>query len=164
MKKSLIACLLGLSFMTSANAAVVSLDSKVWMVSGTTLTFTESSEPKYIGLMSGSADPLILDFTRTAFNTRFSIFADIDGRFNDAARFNQTSLIDSFVLNALNPSRSVTLSAGIYVIKLFADDAVRVGTAVASVSPAPVPVPAVAWLFGSALLGVGALRRKQQIA
>ena len=49
------------------------------------------------------------------------------------------------------------LNAGTYYLKIYGD----AGT-VYSGSVSAIPLPAAAWLFGSALLGLGALRRKQK--
>ena len=81
------------------------------------------------------------------------------------AGYSLASLVDSFsftdaTYSAASPSSwhytSIAL-AGEYVLKIATDGA---NSSTSQISA--VPLPAAAWLFGSAVLGFGALRRKQK--
>jgi hypothetical protein len=48
---------------------------------------------------------------------------------------------------------------GTYSLKIYGDDGAAYSGTISAV-----PLPAAAWLFGSALLGLGAMRRKQKAA
>lgn len=66
--------------------------------------------------------------------------------------FGQSTLASSvsFAVNSL-------LLPGAYSLKIYGDDGAAYSGTISAV-----PLPAAAWLFGSALLGLGALRRKQK--
>ena len=69
------------------------------------------------------------------------------------ANFGQLSTLTSFV----NFSVGTLLLPGAYTLKIYGDDGAAYSGTISAV-----PLPAAAWLFGSALLGLGALRRKQK--
>ena len=67
--------------------------------------------------------------------------------------FGGLSTLTSFV----NFSVGTLLMPGTYYLKISGDDGAAYSGTISAV-----PLPAAAWLFGSALLGLGALRRKQK--
>lgn len=69
------------------------------------------------------------------------------------ANFGSLSTLTSFV----NFSVGTLLMPGTYYLKISGDDGAAYSGTISAV-----PLPAAAWLFGSALLGFGALRRKQK--
>lgn len=69
------------------------------------------------------------------------------------ANFGELSTLTSFV----NFSVASLLLPGAYTLKIYGDDGAAYSGTISAV-----PLPAAAWLFGSALLGAGALRRKQK--
>lgn len=77
--------------------------------------------------------------------------------------WNHTTLLGSAAAVSTGPNSSLTtlsvsgLAAGVYLIDVLGD----VGAGYQG-SVSAVPLPAAAWLFGSALMGFGALRRKQK--
>jgi hypothetical protein len=70
------------------------------------------------------------------------------------ANFGELSTLTSFV----NFSVGTLLLPGAYTLKIYGDDGAAYSGTISAV-----PLPAAAWLFGSALLGLGALRRKQKV-
>jgi hypothetical protein len=69
------------------------------------------------------------------------------------ANFGTLSTLTSFV----NFSIGTLLLPGAYTLKIYGDDGAAYSGTISAV-----PLPAAAWLFGSALLGLGAMRRKQK--
>jgi hypothetical protein len=67
--------------------------------------------------------------------------------------FGDLSTLTSFV----NFSVGSLLMPGAYTLKIYGDDGAAYSGTISAV-----PLPAAAWLFGSALLGLGAMRRKQK--
>lgn len=167
MKKTILASVLALGFAASANAAIVPVTNTVTLpVSGNVtlggptlggtvaIQYWEIVNPSqfdmptiisYVGSLAPANAPLVWD-----------IFADLDAAAGSADT--GALLATGTIGGAGNPTFAVYpfLAGTNYVLKF---STVAAGT-VANVSS--VPVPAAAWLFGSALFGAGALRRKQQ--
>ena len=81
-----------------------------------------------------------------------------------------SDLIDSFTFtdatySASNPSPwhlTPIVTTGEYVLKMWTSDGLGNRATSSTSEISAVPLPAAAWLFGSAVLGFGALRRKQK--
>lgn len=164
MKKTLLAlALLGATM--SSNAATVS-GATFYDLDAAAVTYTASETPVNQFVLFGASvnDWIIVDITRLAFNSTFAIFRDIDGNLDaNATYFGANSASSTFVtslaVNGANTVRTLRLAAGNYVMRLNSENGGNVG--ISTVALSAVPLPAAAWLFGSALVGAGALRRKQ---
>lgn len=152
---------LGLSFLIAAvnanAAAVTGIPSYDITASGANFSFNAGAATQFLELQVNQTTTTI-DFSRIAGNISFALFADTDGLLNGAATFDSATPVATIALTATNTISSLALATGNYVLRLNASR--NPGSASASV--ASVPVPAAAWLFGSALVGIGAIRRKKQ--
>lgn len=166
MKSAILASVLALGFAASANAAVVSVTSTVTLpVSGTTVVFGAPSgggttATQYWELINPTAFDMPTTITLlNVFPSNGTVVWDIYEDLNAAAgSANYGSLLASGTIGGANPTSAVYtfLASSNYVLK-FSTQAIGAINSISSV-----PVPAAAWLFGSALFGAGALRRKQQ--
>lgn len=159
MKKSLVGLALVGSMMAAgqANALTVATNASYSLFSGQTLNFTETTSEQYYGLFSATYDATF-DIAVSAGNMVFTLFTDSDGVFNGSATFNGNNFVPPQFNLSAGQTASVTLLAGVNYVLRIVGDATPDGGAATTVSS--VPVPAAAWLFGSALFGAGALRRK----
>lgn len=158
MKKAI----LGLSLLlgaASANAAIVPVGASYGLTNGTTYNFTESTTDQYFEFFSSYNSTLTLDVlfgevTAALFTDATNIFADGSAEVNAGTVVANTGLVfstDALVTYALNAGQT-------YVLRLRGDATAPFALAAAV---ATVPVPAAAWLFGSAMVGFGALRRRK---
>lgn len=173
MKKTLLASLLALSFVGSAGAATVTLTDKYDVSSSGTMIgpFVEKATPPadYYGLKVTGSGTTQIEFTLFPLNTgtpptmQFRLFADTDGVFDNSATFDNSpaGILQYWNVTGSQPVNMLNLSAGLYVFSVLLDPTPDGGS---SGNVSAVPVPAAAWLFGSALFGAGALRRKQKTA
>ena len=165
MKKTLLASLLALSFAGSANAAFVPEKSLTLPVGeGVVLgNFTGGGSPLFWEIVGGYEDLetfISYNFSFAPANTAIAwdIFEDSDSALNSVELGGQ--LGSGLIGGQGNPlSVSYTFLANTQYVLKFSTDA-----GIASANLSSVPVPAAAWLFGSALFGAGALRRKQKTA
>lgn len=175
MKKCLLASLLALAFVGNAIAAPVPLTGGLQVVTvggaasglGTIVvgaggTQSVGYELNTAGHATGTIWALSLG-GQPGVNVNVELFADADGDniFDDAL---DTALF-SFNISNIALSQTAFLGGGEAIFARFTNngtDTAFVSTTVSAVSS--VPVPAAAWLFGSALFGAGALRRKQKTA
>lgn len=158
MKKAI----LGLSMLlgaVSANAAIVPVGASYGLTNGTTYNFTESATDQYFEFFSSYNSTLTLDVlfgevTAALFTDATNVFADGSAEVNAGTVVANTGLVfstDGLVTYALNAGQT-------YVLRLRGDATAPFALAAAV---ATVPVPAAAWLFGSAMVGFGALRRRK---
>lgn len=158
MKKAI----LGLSLLlgaVSANAAIVPVDASYGLTNATTYNFTETSTDQYFEFFSSYNSTLTLDVlsgevTAALFTDATNIFGNGTAEINANTLVTNTGLLfstSSLVTYALNAGQT-------YVLRLRGDATAPFAVAAAV---ATVPVPAAAWLFGSAVMGFGALRRKK---
>jgi hypothetical protein len=68
----------------------------------------------------------------------------------------QVLQLSAFYCNATTCSTELILS-----YNLDSEERTWANVSYAGVEPGPAPIPAAAWLFGSALLGLGAMKRKR---
>lgn len=161
MKKAI----LGLSLLfvaLSANAARVSGITSYDLNAGdASFNVTSTSGAQFFEFGSIGPGSIAINFSGVAGGGGlFSIFEDIDGALNGSGDWlNSNNPLLTFRINGANPLASFTLAAGTYVLRLSGTGNSGATTAV---TLAAVPVPAAAWLFGSALVGIGAIRRKKQ--
>lgn len=155
MKKSIVAALMlaGL-FSAQAQAAVRTGVPSYDLDTVKSITFTEAPAASFYELITSTT--VVLTFTRSAFGSVFTLWDDLDASVGNLEFFNPND--GQITINASNPTATLTLGPGSYALRLSAA-ATNAGITVANV-----PVPAAAWLFGSALFGAGALRRKQKVA
>ena len=175
MKKTLLASLLALSFVGSASAATVPTQANFNIIgSGTSIgPFSEKAAPPifYYGLQTNFAGTTEIDFALdlpgapgTYPTIQFRLYQDLDGVLDGFATnvFNLANTLQYWNVTAADPLNTLSITgAGVYVFQVLLDPTPD-GSAGGVVSA--VPVPAAAWLFGSALFGAGALRRKQKTA
>ncbi len=158
MKKAI----LGLSLLlgaASANAAIVPVGASYGLTNGTTYNFTESTTDQYFEFFSSYNSTLTLDVlfgevTAALFTDVTNIFGNGSAEVNAGSVVANTGLVfstDGLVTYALNAGQT-------YVLRLRGDATAPFALAAAV---ATVPVPAAAWLFGSAMVGFGALRRRK---
>lgn len=159
MKKAI----LGLSLLfiaLSANAAKVSGITSYDLNAGDAgFNVTSSSSAQFFEFGSIGPGSIAINFAGIAGGGGlFSIFKDTDGVLNGEGNWaNSNNPLLSFRINSTSPLASFTLAAGTYVLRLSGTGNSGATTAV---TLAAVPVPAAAWLFGSAMVGFGALRRR----
>ena len=96
--------------------------------------------------------------------------ADVTVTYFGTTRFTEVSNINTShvllrttgrSLEILSPTSSWNGSAPHDVDYTFSDSSGYVTGGVAYITPSQVPIPAAAWLFGSALLGLGVVKRKK---
>lgn len=101
--------------------------------------------PTAVGLLDNITRVELLDSSNTVLGGANAVYS--------LANFGSLSTLTSFV----NFSIGSLLMPGAYTLKIYGDDGAAYSGTVSAV-----PLPAAAWLFGSALMGFGALRRKQK--
>ncbi len=132
-------------------------------LSGAAINLNPGSSDLLVSLTPAN-NPAAL-FTLTTSGDNFVTFAlrdtDDDGDTIDYSLSGGSIVgtINWFLIDNGTPSTySYLLSAGTYLLSIDTDADVSSSTLMTSA----VPLPAAAWLFGSAVLGFGALRRKQK--
>ena len=110
---------------------------------------------------SGSINTIftLLDTDPEQMNVSYSVYADTNAALNS---WTTGALIDSWTVadllgNGTTAHLTALLANTQYVLSIATNGAYSSSTQISAV-----PLPAAAWLFGSALLGLGALRRKQK--
>lgn len=162
MKKALVTALMlsGL-FAAQANAAFVTETSDASYNLGTTgsISFIGSNSNEFFDVKTTNTPKTSLSVSMSGINDLiFAVYVNLATPGSGSVLFDDSRVIYTRTLTSINPTSSLNFVPGNWVIKQFSQ-LPPFSTAVASV-----PVPAAAWLFGSALVGVGALRRKQKAA
>lgn len=161
MKKAI----LGLSLLlgsVGANAAIVPISASYGLTNGTTYNFNESTTDQYFEFFSSYNSTLTLDVLSGEVNA--ALFTDATNIFgNGSAEINAFTVVaNTGLLFSTSSLVTYALNAGqTYVLRLRGDATAPFAVAAAV---ATVPLPAAALLFGSAIAGFGAMRRKKSLA
>ena len=154
---------------SQAFASSVAVSNGMTPVQVGTTNLVPGYNPSFYELVVTGTTPVgtvttLIDSTPEVQTVSYWIYNDLDS----TAGISVGALVDSWsfvdILGTGTQSHTTWLAASLvgtqYVLKMMASG---LGAAEGSTSQiSAVPLPAAAWLFGSALLGLGALRRKQK--